>query len=133
MIKVLEALERRSRWSLVLAGLAVLVLIGIIDYLTGFEMLFSVFYLLEVGLAAWFVGKGFGIVMSILSVLVWIGGDVPAGAHYSRPFVPIWNAAILVIVYSTVVWILTSLRRLQTELESKVQQRTVALTQEMAE
>jgi hypothetical protein len=33
-------------------GLAVLVVIGLIDYLTGFEMVFSVFYLLEVGLAA---------------------------------------------------------------------------------
>jgi signal transduction histidine kinase len=114
-------------------GVAVLIVIGIVDYLTGFEVLFAAFYLLEVGLAAWFVGKGFGIVMSILSVLVWIGGDVAAGAHYSRPFVPIWNAAILVVVYSTVVWILASLRRLQSELESKVQQRTVALTQEMAE
>ena len=115
-------------------GVAVLVIIGVVDYLTGFEILFAAFYLLEVGLATWFVGKGFGVVMSILSVLVWIGGDVAAGAHYARPFiVPIWNATILLVVYSSVVWILTSLRRLQSELESKVQQRTVALTQEMAE
>jgi signal transduction histidine kinase len=114
-------------------GVGVLVVIGVVDYLTGFEVLFAAFYLLEVGLAAWFVGRGFGIIMSILSVVVWIGGDVAAGAHYSRPFVPIWNAAILLVVYSTVVWILASLRRLQSELESKVQQRTVALTQEMAE
>src|SRR5439155_7254641 len=96
-------------------------------------MLFSVFYLLEVGLAAWFVGKGFGLVMSVLSVLIWIGGDVAAGAHYSRPYVPIWNAMILMVVYFSVVWILASLRRLHSELESKVSQRTVALTQEMAE
>src|SRR5580765_7530537 len=133
MFKLLNALERGSRRTLMAAGLAVLIVIGVVDYLTGFEVLFAAFYLLEVGLAAWFVGKGFGIVMSILSVVVWIGGDVAAGAHYSRPFVPIWNAAILLVVYSTVVWILASLRRLQTELESKVQQRTVALTQEMAE
>src|SRR5256885_5990773 len=122
MEKFLEALERPSRWSLVLAGLAVLVLIGIVDYLTGFEMLFSAFYLLEVGLAAWFVGKGFGLVMSVLSVLVWIGGDVAAGAHYSRPFVPIWNAMILLVVYFSVVWLLTSLRLFQRELETKVLQ-----------
>jgi DNA-binding NarL/FixJ family response regulator/signal transduction histidine kinase len=79
------------------------------------------------------VGKGFGLVMSVLSVLVWIGGDVAAGAHYSRPFVPIWNAMILMVVYFSVVWLLTSLRRLHNELESKVKQRTLALTQEMAE
>jgi signal transduction histidine kinase len=115
------------------AGLVVLVGIGIIDYLTGFEILFSVFYLLEVGLAAWFVGKRFGLVMSVLSVAVWIGGDVAAGANYSRPFVPIWNAMILLVVYFIVVWLLTSLRSLHDELEKRVRQRTVALTQEMAE
>src|ERR1035438_5937420 len=87
MVLLLERLERRSQPFLMAAGLAVLVVIGIIDYLTGFEMLFSVFYLLEVGLAAWFVGKGFGLLMSVLSVLVWIGGDLAAGAHYSNPLI----------------------------------------------
>src|SRR6266404_4139206 len=111
MLPLLEKLERRSRATLALIGLALLVLIGFIDYLTGFELLFSVFYLLEVGLAAWFVGKGFGLVMSVLSVAVWIGGDVAAGAHYSRPFVPIWNAMILLVVYFSVVWLLTRLRQ----------------------
>jgi signal transduction histidine kinase len=115
------------------AGLGVLIIIGLVDYLTGFEILFSVFYLLEVGLAAWFVGRGFGLVMSVLSVAVWIGGDVAAGAHYSRPFVPVWNAMILMVVYFIVVWLLTSLRSLHDELEKRVQQRTTALRQEMAE
>ncbi len=89
MVRLLDTLERRSRRFLILAGLGVLVVIGIIDYLTGYEMLFSVFYLLEVGLAAWFVGKGFGLVMSVLSVLVWIGGDLAAGARYSNPLIPV--------------------------------------------
>src|SRR5437016_5796704 len=133
MIKLLEALERRSRWSLIVAGLAVLALIGVIDYLTGFELLFSVFYLLEVGLAAWFVGKWFGLIMSVLSVMVWIGGDVAAGAHYSNLVVPVWNAVILMVFYFIVVWLLTRLRSLHRDLEERVTQRTRALTHEMAE
>ena len=56
MVRLLETLERRPRGFLILAGLGVLAVIGIIDYLTGYEMLFSVFCLLEVGLVAWFVG-----------------------------------------------------------------------------
>src|SRR5580765_2143228 len=112
MFKLLNALERGSRRTLMAAGLAILVVIGFVDYLTGFEVLFAAFYLLEVGLAAWFVGKGFGLVMSVLSVIVWIGGDVAAGAHYSRSFIPIWNAMILMVVYFSMVWILTNLRQL---------------------
>jgi signal transduction histidine kinase len=116
-----------------MAGLGVLVVIGVVDYLTGFEMQFSVFYLLGVGLAAWFVGKGFGLVMSVLSVLVWIGGDLAAGARYSNPLIPVWNALILMVFYFIVVWLLSSLRSFHRELEATVRQRTQALTQEMAE
>jgi signal transduction histidine kinase len=133
MVRLLEKLEQSSRTSLVLAGLAVLAFIGMIDYLTGFELFFSVFYLLEVGLAAWFVGAGFGILMSVLSVIVWIGGDFAAGAHYSNLVVPIWNAVILMVFYFIVVWLLTHLRSLHRELEARVQDRTRALTREMAE
>jgi signal transduction histidine kinase len=133
MVRWLQILERRSKPFLMVAGLAVLVVIGIIDYLTGFEMLFSVFYLLEVALAAWFVGKGFGLLMSVLSVLVWIGGDVAAGARYSNPLIPIWNALILMVFYFVVVWLLVNLRSLHRELEARVRERTVALRREMAE
>jgi len=133
MSQLLDNLGRWSRPTLILVGLVALILIGFIDYLTGFEIMFSVFYLLEVGLAAWYVGKGFGLVMSMLSVFVWIGGDMAAGAHYSNPLVPVWNALILLVFYFIVVWLLTSLRSLHNELETRVQQRTRALTHEMAE
>jgi len=133
VVRLLESLERSSRASLIIAGLLVLSLIGVVDYLTGFELLFSVFYLLEVGLAAWFVGKGFGLLMSVLSVIVWIGGDLAAGAHYSNLVVPIWNAVILMVFYFIVVWLLTHLRSLHKQLEARVAERTLALTREMAE
>ncbi len=133
MIHLLTTLERCSRTTLVLAGLAMLAVIGAIDYVTGYEMLFSVFYLLDVGLAAWFVGRGFGLLMSVLSAIVWIGGDKLAGAPYSRPWIPIWNALILMVFYFIVVWLLTSLRSLHRSLELRVQERTQALRREMAE
>jgi signal transduction histidine kinase len=133
MVEWLERLEQRSQPSLIMAGLGILVVIGTVDYLTGFEMQFSVFYLLGVGLAAWFVGRGFGLVMSALSVLVWIGGDVAAGARYSNPLIPVWNAVILMAFYFIVVWLLSSLRSFHRELEATVRQRTQALTQEMTE
>ena len=133
MVRWLERLEQRSHLFLILAGLGILLVIGIVDYLTGSEMQFSVFYLLGVGLGAWFVGRAFGLLMSVLSVLVWIGGDLAAGARYPNPLIPAWNALILLAFYFIVVWLLSSLRSFHRELEATVRQRTQALTQEMAE
>ncbi|MBI3878417.1 MAG: sensor histidine kinase [Verrucomicrobia bacterium] len=131
--KLIQKLERCPRPVLMLAGLIFSAAVGVVDYLTGFEIFFSVFYLLGVGVATWFIGPGFGLLMSALSVMIWIVGDAAAGAHYSSSFIPIWNAAILLGFYCVVVWLLARLRSLNQELENRVLQRTVALVQEMAE
>jgi len=132
MMGVLDRLGRQPRRTYIVFGLVALALIGLVDYLTGFEIMFSVFYLLVVGLATWYVGRGFGLLMSVLSIAVWIGGDLAAGAHYSNPAIAVWNALILLVLYLIVVLLLTALRSLQRDLESRVQERTQALRHEMA-
>lgn len=133
MIKILQDIERRSRPFLITLSLVFLAVVGIIDYLTGFEISFSVFYIAGVGLAVWFVGRGFGFVLSVLSVAVWMAGDLAAGAKYSSPLIPVWNAAVLLAFYCIMVWLLATVRSFSKKLEIRVQQRTLALTREMAE
>lgn len=125
--------KRPSRQVVIGSCLGLVGLIGLTDFLTGFEVLFSIFYLLAVGAGAWFVSRGFGFFLSALSAAAWISGDFAAGARYSSPFIPIWNSAILLAFYCIVALLLDSLRSLQTGLELRVQQRTTELTREMAE
>jgi signal transduction histidine kinase len=105
--------------------------VGVLDCLSGFELNFFAFYLIPVIMAVWFVGRGFGIFISALCVAVSIAGDVLAGARYSSSLVPIWNIAISLTFFFVVVWILSKLRSLHSELEERVRQRTAALNKEM--
>jgi len=115
------------------ASVVLVAAIGLVDYLTGYAILFSAFYLIPVAMAAWRVGGVFGIVVSVLSVVISIAGDYAAGAHYPNVFVPIWNGVIGLTVYCVVVKALISLRKLQLELEERVRQRTHALANEIQE
>ena len=133
MTGLLEFVKRRSRPFLIVAALVIVLIVGVADYLTGSEILFSVFYLMAVVLAVWFVGKSFGVLVSILSVVAWLAGDLAAGVHYAAPSVAVWNGVIALAFYLVVVWLLSSLRSLHRQLEERVRQRTAALTQEMAE
>lgn len=117
----------------VLTTLLIVIGIGVIDYVTGWELSFSVFYLLAVGLATWFVGTKFAIFISVLSVAVSLGGDLATGGRYSSSLVPWWNASIVLAFYFVVVALLAGLRNVYGELETRVRQRTVALTEEMSE
>ncbi|HEV2441543.1 MAG TPA: sensor histidine kinase [Steroidobacteraceae bacterium] len=124
------------RWPqsvLVAISLAFLAVVGIVDYLTGFNLSFSVFYLLDIGFAAWLIGRGFALAIAVLSIVISVAGDWAAGAYYSTVLIPIWNALIQCVVYGIVIWLLGSLREAQKELEHKVEQRTHALTREIGE
>jgi len=112
-------------------SLVMVAVVGVFDFLTGFELNFSSFYLIPVILAVWCVGRGFGILVSALCVLVSIAGDLKAGARYSSPLVPVWNTVISLAFFFVVVWILSKLRSLHDELEERVRQRTAALHAEM--
>lgn len=121
------------RWVVVASVLAMVIVVGALDYLTGHEILLSPFYLVPVALAAWMVGRGFAVLVSILSVGSWLVGDLAAGATYPRAFVPFWNAAIILAFYLVVLLLLTRLRELHVRLEERVRERTVALTEEIRE
>jgi len=123
----------RSRRAATAAALLIVVGVGFADYFTGHEISLSTFYLLAVSLATWFVARWFGIVVSLLSVVTSFGGDLAAGAQFSSPLIPCWNALIGLGFYLVVVWLLDRLHSMHAELEERVRQRTAALTREIGE
>jgi signal transduction histidine kinase len=125
--------DRRAKAVPASVSLILVAVIGLVDYLAGYAIFFSAFYLVPVALAAWYVSGIFGVVISVLCVAVSLVGDYAAGASYAHWIIPLWNGLIALTVYSVVVRILTSLRKLHAELEERVRQRTNALTSEMHE
>ena len=94
---------------------ALLLVIGALDVITGFELSFSIFYLLPIGLVAWYVGRWQGQVFSVMSALVWLYADLDAEHIYSHWAYPLWNAGTRLVVFGLVVELLDrmhqSLRR----------------------
>jgi len=129
----LKQLEAWPRQIVALVCIWFVTLIGLVDYLTGYETFFFTFYLLAIFLATWRLGGLFGALISALSVTAWVSANIAAGEHYSNYFVPVWNAAIMFTIYLIVVVLLTILNKNHRELEERVRLRTGALTREIQE
>jgi diguanylate cyclase (GGDEF)-like protein len=109
----LPILEKQSRPSyvLILAGFVLTVLIGIADFLTGYELSFSVFYVLPVALVTWLTSRRLGLLTSLAAAFVWLGADVTTGHRYSYPLIPIWNTLIRLAFFVIITLLLSALRR----------------------
>jgi signal transduction histidine kinase len=125
--------QGRAKILFVIVPVALVILVGVIDYATGNEYSFSVFYLVALGMAAWFVGRGFAYFISVFSVVVSVAGDLSVGARSSKLLVAGWNASLVLIFYLVVASLLIRLRSLTRGLEARVRERTMALTEQMAE
>ena len=124
--------QRPKQWVALLC-IGVVTLVGLVDFITGYETFFFSFYLLAVFLGVWFVSIPFGILISALSVAAWASSNIGAGVRYSSYIVPVWNSLVMFCFYLVVVWLLAKLKEFNHELEQRVRQRTESLAQEIRE
>jgi hypothetical protein len=89
------ASQRGSRAAFIFAGcLLLLLLVGWVDYITGYELGFFVFYSVPIGLAAWYLGRWPGIWVALGATIAWWLADAFAGAKYSSRFSFWWNSTV---------------------------------------
>lgn len=92
--QILEILAKvkGSRSLILIFGFIMIPFIGIIDYITGYEMAFSIFYMLPITLITLATGFKLGILASFLSAGIWLAADLISGHKYSHILIPFWNA-----------------------------------------
>jgi hypothetical protein len=84
-----------NRAALIFTGCSLLLLlVGWLDYISGYELGFFVFYSVPVGLAAWYLGRWQGIWLALAATIAWWLADALAGAKYSSRFSFWWNSTV---------------------------------------
>jgi len=128
-LKFLEALSPPVLLLLLTGSTCV---IGLFDFLAGSDASFSAIYLFPIGVAAWFLGRPAAYALAILSSVLWLGGDIQAGARYASVLVPMWNLAVRFTVFVFAAQLITELRKLHDDLEARAAERAAKLTTEIA-
>jgi diguanylate cyclase (GGDEF)-like protein len=88
-----------SKVSRNLLVLILVALIGYADFITGTEMAFSVFYIIPIGLSAWYSSRNAGISIAMISALAWLVADWGAGRTYSADWLFFWNTSVRLGVF----------------------------------
>jgi K+-sensing histidine kinase KdpD len=91
---------RKSIWACLICG--IVLLLGWVDWVTGTELNFFVFYFLPVATAAWFLGLGAAVSVSVLSAIVWFLANDLAGQIFSAHRFAVWNTGIRLVSFLSI-------------------------------
>jgi diguanylate cyclase (GGDEF)-like protein len=86
--------ENKSRAFSAVLSLIFIIITALFDYYTGFELSFSIFYMLPISIATWYNGRNPGMLLSIFSAFVWFMVDHFSGHVYSNAAIPYWNGFV---------------------------------------
>ena len=95
-------LRTQSRSRLFFQALALALIIGFIDYLTGYEATIYPFYAIPILLMAWFADRNFALLISVVSTLAWWWADKASGHVYSSEWLRLWDAIVKLMFFALV-------------------------------
>src|SRR5262250_3281133 len=117
----------------VIAGLGLVLLLGFIDFASGTEVSFALFYFLPIFITSWLAGRLAGIFMALAAGSVWMVADVAEATSFTHPWIPYFNLATRSGGFIVVSLLVSGMRDLTDTLEERVELRTNELQKEIAE
>ena len=117
-MNMLAGLGKRSPLFWMTTGFIFVVAVGVVDFLTGSEIAFSLFYLIPIVLVTWFSGRNLGFPISGTSAIAWFVADALSGQTYSQPAILYWNATVRLGFFVIVTLLLPALKELEREKEN---------------
>jgi hypothetical protein len=84
--------------------------LGLIDWQTGYELNFFVFYFIPISVGAWFLGLGASVTLAVLSALIWFGADVLSGHTPSSHIYAVWNTMVRLLSFLAIGWSVSKMR-----------------------
>jgi diguanylate cyclase (GGDEF)-like protein len=110
-MRFIVGLDRLPRYVLLPASFLLMAIIGGMDFLTGYEMAFSVFYLLPISLLAWAGGRWLGLGGALLGAAIWGVVDHESGHVYSHPLYFYWNTGMRALLFVGMSLVISTLKK----------------------
>jgi hypothetical protein len=100
----------QKKSTIALCSLIAILIVGDIDYLTGYKVSLLVLYILPIGFATIYVGPAFASFLAVLSIAISICSDIWAGMPDSDGPALVWSAAIALTVFAIAIALLHALK-----------------------
>ena len=116
-------------WLTITITVAGIFVLGLVDWQTGYELNFFVFYFIPVSVGAWYLGFGPSVFLAVLSAVVWYEADVLSGHTHSLPVYAVWNTMVRLASFLAIGWSVAKMH----DILVREHEKTVALGRTLSE
>ncbi len=102
---------RQSKEWLLIEAVALVAVIGVLDYATGYEVSFFPFYSIPILLVLWLAGTAPAVFICVLSALAWWCADRATGHVYSREWLRLWDSIVRLMFFYLILLAGANVRR----------------------
>lgn len=116
--------RRMTSAAFTLGAVSIAIFLGLIDYISGYDLNFFVFYFIPVALTAWKVGPRSAAIVAVMCAACWFFVDILSEHRYSHPIYAYWNAGIRLLsflVVAAAVWTLRAALERERGLRQEIQ------------
>ncbi len=96
-------LKKKPRVAVFAYAGSLVAIIGLIDYVTGYEVAFFPFYSIPILLMVWYGDTRAAMVVAVFSAITWWIADIASGHPYSQEWLRIWDSFVRFMFFSLVV------------------------------
>lgn len=125
----MELKDRLNPATVNAVSFAILFFIGWLDYVTGYEFGFFIFYFIPVSISAWLCGKRSGVTMAFASAACWFLSDKLTHHPYPNAYFIYWEVFMRYLSFLTTALTIAKIRtmllneeRLTGELQKALQE-----------
>ena len=122
----LIAAHPAAKWLIAVTGTAA---VAYADFISGDAFSISIFYVLPIAFASWFLGLGSALLVVFLCAVIWSWLELTVGASV-EPMVLFWNGTVRLVFFVITVFAVTLVKRTESQLLREVLRRTRTLRTE---
>lgn len=93
-----------NKFAVSLISFVIIILIGFLDWYTGYELTLSIFYLIPVSLLAFYKNTTIPqlVINSFLAALAWFIADIYTSHPYTSLFFPLWETFARLVIFLSI-------------------------------
>jgi diguanylate cyclase (GGDEF)-like protein len=110
-MRLLALIERWPKSVSVIVGAVLVSVVGVLDYVTGYQLTFSAFYLIPIFILAWLDGQWGGLGGALASAAVRTLVDLVGGRPYLSPLYIVWNTGMRLVLFIVVALLISLIRQ----------------------